>query len=250
MPTKKELYAIVARVDASDIVRVTEPVIREVLVTFGEDWLERLGVTDPFDVVSADTVRYLRQYSSTRIKGMVNKTTQRQLRRALAAGVDNGETIRQLSRRVRGVFGEANRSRALTIARTEVGRASNYGSLQGMKQADVGSKEWQATLDFDVRDAHIELNGQIVGINEPFRSGLARAQYPGGFGVAALDINCRCGVLAVVDEKSAHKAAKPWKVLEAERAPWDRKLIAGLRKGFRTQQAKVLAALAKLEDAA
>lgn len=60
--------------------------------------------------------------------------------------------------------------------------------------ADV-VKEWDSTMDSRTRDTHVELDGQIRELEEPFEIGGMKAMYPHGFGIASEDINCRCAVL-------------------------------------------------------
>ena len=64
--------------------------------------------------------------------------------------------------------------------------ATNYGSDV------VAGQEWIATADSRTRESHVELDGEVVGINEPFSNGL---DYPGDpAGDAAETINCRCTI--------------------------------------------------------
>ena len=56
-------------------------------------------------------------------------------------------------------------------------------------------KQWDATLDSHTRPDHVELDGQIREIDEPFTINGFEAMYPGDFGVPEEDINCRCAIL-------------------------------------------------------
>ena len=76
------------------------------------------------------------------------------------------------------------------MARTEATHANNEGTLEGYRQSDVANgKEWIATLDDRTRESHVDLNGEIVGVDEEFSNGL---DYPGADGPAEEVINCRC----------------------------------------------------------
>ena len=66
---------------------------------------------------------------------------------------------------------------------TDAGKAS--GTL-GLK------KRWNTQLDWKVRDAHMELEGMTVGIDDLFYSGEDAAYAPGGFSDPSLNCNCRC----------------------------------------------------------
>lgn len=90
-------------------------------------------------------------------------------------------------------------SNALRIARTEghrVQNASTYDAQKAAKQsgADI-VKQWDATLDGNTRKDHRKLDGQIRELDEPFEVSGRKAMYPGKFGRAEQDINCRCTIL-------------------------------------------------------
>lgn len=110
---------------------------------------------------------------------------------------DSGYTMiaRQLS-----LVSDASYKRALTIVRTEGGRVKSEAKLDSMKAAkDEGAdivKQWDATFDGKTRPEHRFLDGQIREIDEPFTDSQGRqAQAPHKFGVAGMDINCRCIVV-------------------------------------------------------
>ena len=85
--------------------------------------------------------------------------------------------------------------RALRIARTESTKSVNAGGVAAWEQpaTDAGVElelTWRAQPN--ARDAHKALNNKPRGKDGFWRSGGAKASAPGGFGVAQLDINCRC----------------------------------------------------------
>ena len=89
---------------------------------------------------------------------------------------------------------------AIRIARTEGHRISQEATYNVQVEAKKNGadivKEWDATLDSKTRPSHQFLDGQIVDIDKPFKNADGdEALYPGGFGIASEDINCRCCVL-------------------------------------------------------
>ena len=58
------------------------------------------------------------------------------------------------------------------------------------------AKEW-ITSATRARPLHERLDGQIVGLNEQFKVDHYHSLTPGGFGVASMDINCRCTIRSV-----------------------------------------------------
>ena len=89
---------------------------------------------------------------------------------------------------------------AIRIARTEGHRISQEATYNVQVEAKKNGadivKEWDATLDSKTRPSHQFLDGQIVDIDKPFKNADGdEALYPGGFGIASEDINCRCCVV-------------------------------------------------------
>jgi len=87
------------------------------------------------------------------------------------------------------------------IARTETIRASNAGAYHLYRNwGVVAQKEWLAAVDDRTRDTHLEANGQVVGLDEPFNVGGAPLMYPGDpNGPLGEVVNCRCVVLPVIN---------------------------------------------------
>lgn len=131
------------------------------------------------------------------------------VRRAIAAGqpvseADIERIVGRYSDRLLALRGEM-------IARTESITAFASGRDEAVVQAvEAGGarpenvrKVWRATMDNRTRDAHAELNGTEVGLDEPFESPTgARLMFPGdsSLGAGPADvIGCRCTVEYRVD---------------------------------------------------
>lgn len=120
-------------------------------------------------------------------------TVRKEIARGFSTGRDYVSIARQISLRAGVSLG-----RACVIARTEGHRVTSESEMDCMttaksKGADV-LKEWISTLDSVTRETHVELDGQVRELEEEFviPSSGARAMYPGGFGIAKEDIQCRC----------------------------------------------------------
>lgn len=120
-------------------------------------------------------------------------TVKKEIARGFSTGRDYAFIARQISMRAGVSLG-----RACVIARTEGHRVTSESEMDCMttaksKGADV-LKEWISTLDSVTRETHVELDGQIRELEEEFviPSSGAKAMYPGGFGIAKEDIQCRC----------------------------------------------------------
>jgi len=94
--------------------------------------------------------------------------------------------------------------RAETIARTETIKVLNVARQEATTQIveETGidpsnvKRRWMATLDARTRDDHAEMDGQEVGMNEPFTSPSGtELMYPGDPSAPVEEIiNCRCVV--------------------------------------------------------
>lgn len=226
--------------DAADSDDLTEPTKKVWSDQMGR-WIDReSGRFSSVDVehLKQLAVRHVEQFGGDRMD-QVNQSTKRRLRKELAEGIRGGETPEELADRVRGVYKTAYGSRALMIAKTEVARSSNWASREVQKAGGVTRREWVAQPD--ARDAHAEMDGQEVGIDEAFVAPSGeRTMYPGGFGVAELDANCRCSTRPI-KAKATRRAE--WKQHSKHARPWEKAAEKALKAGFKAQESQVLAKL-------
>jgi hypothetical protein len=139
-------------------------------------------------------INYILGLAGQKVVG-INDTILNTLRIALANGVEGGESIQQLAKRVDQLYlDQIIPNRSQVIASTEVCSASNYGSMQAAQQSGLTlQKEWLTSPDAHTRPWHAEASGQIVGMNEPFLVHGEELQYPGDpNGSASNIVNCRC----------------------------------------------------------
>lgn len=144
-------------------------------------------------------IRRALQVSSQKI-GKVAETVQRKVSSELAAGLENGEGLGDLTERVRGAM-KTTRARAQSIARTQVSGAVSTGRHAGMKAAGVELKGWLSSRDDNVRAAHKQAEadyGDGIALDQPFMVGGDALMYPADpNGSAAMIINCRCLQIAI-----------------------------------------------------
>jgi HK97 family phage portal protein len=138
---------------------------------------------------------------ANQLAGPVTDTTYEAIKAELAAGAKAGEDVPALARRIREVFAEADRTRSIRIARTEVISAYNGSGLEVAKELGgdvVGGQEWLAARDAKSRPEHAEADGQVVRIGEKFNVGGDDLEYPGDpAGDPANVVNCVIGDTAV-----------------------------------------------------
>ena len=233
-----------------------DPVFRELVEIWGNQALLNIGLEPTFNMLNPLVTEHLREKSTRKIQGLVNETTRERLRAQLIEGVQAGESIPNLARRISSTFQEAKGPRATTIARTEVLTSSNFAAFEAFDQSGVVDvKEWLATQDDRVRDTHALLDGQQQAIHNPFVNVNGdTAMHPGAFGVAAEDINCRCTVLPVIEPVDVGAAFSPeqrsamWKQFDRELIPWERRVERALKRGFQAQENEAIRALNKIRE--
>lgn len=122
-------------------------------------------------------------------------------------GIATGQMYSEIARNIRYAAGIPLR-RAKTIARTEASRVQEQATFDAAQEAKASGadvvKQWSSRRDGKTRDTHRMLDGQVREVNEAFTVNGKKAMHPHGFGVAELDINCRCTMLtrarAALDE--------------------------------------------------
>lgn len=122
----------------------------------------------------------------------ITDTTFKELKKQFSLSLDEGESRLQLIKRIEDTYANISKSRAETIARTEVHGVTQFGTMQGYKQADLPIKiwVWAPGTKGGVRDDHQAMDGEEVPIGDSFSNGL---EFPGQpSGGASETINCQC----------------------------------------------------------
>lgn len=150
------------------------------------------------------------QYLSTatnRLKGISDEVWQ-QTRTELTAGMQAGESIPQLRKRIMSAA-DVSKARATVIARTEVIGAQNRGSLgQMMATGYGGTKDWLATVDHQTRQSHANANGQTVKLAEKFSVGGTSMDGPHDPAAPPGEtISCRCTLTYEIDPDELRSTA-------------------------------------------
>lgn len=120
------------------------------------------------------------------------------VRREVSIGLASGEAYQEIAARLTRTMG-VDYNKTVRIARTEGGRVQNGSRFDAMTRSKKSGadivKQWDSTLDGRTRTAHRLLDGQIRELEDPFEAEGQKAQHPHGFGVAWMDVNCRCVVV-------------------------------------------------------
>ena len=129
---------------------------------------------------------------------------------AITQGIIQGESIPQLAKRLTSELSAGSAKHMTLFARTAMTGAQNAGRIERLHEAqDMGivvKKKWLAAHDDRVRDAHAELDGQTVDVDEPFHSSLGDIMYPGDPTADPANVyNCRCTLTYVYDVKASRE---------------------------------------------
>ena len=138
------------------------------------------------------------------MSGTILQTTEKVVRDVVNKGLAEDWTLAEFQNALT-VNKRFSPSEAMMIARTETTRHSNKAAIESFKKAEETGlkieKMWLSARDGKVRDAHrpgTGLDGQTVPVGAKFSHQGDTTDHPGGFGVPAQDINCRCTVVAKV----------------------------------------------------
>lgn len=169
--------------------------------------LQGQGITLCFPINQEEVVQAL-QVDSKISQGLYQRMGEdtdylkKSIKAELSRGISNGSSWNVVAGKIasgmNSPFTKAY-NRAIGIARTEGHRVQQESTLHCQqraksKGADV-VKQWDSTLDGVTRPHHIELDGQVKEVDEPFEVAGMKAMYPGAFGNPAEDCNCRCCLL-------------------------------------------------------
>ena len=112
------------------------------------------------------------------------------------SGMSAGTAVTNLRAMLMSEWHQAARFRVERIVRTEVNRASNLGSLEGMQSLNMPMKKvWLSAFTEKSRPEHMDADGQEVGLYDDFEVGGEFLQYPGDpKGSAGMTINCLCSL--------------------------------------------------------
>ena len=181
----------------------------------GKRGMDQLGLGIAFEVDSPETQAFVKKHSF-KFASAVNEETNNKLRLHFAQGLEAGETVVELRKRVmEKVFGpEITRNRAEMIARTESARAMMAGTEQAwVSSGVVVSKEWSGASDMcefcQAMNAQFGPGTGGVGLGNTFvEQGTTVTGVDGGSldtDYGAIDYPpihpyCRCDLLPVIQE--------------------------------------------------
>lgn len=161
---------------------------------FGKQTADRLKTNNQllefkFDPFSAAIKAWATAHAAESVKTIM-KTQQSAMHDLITYGISNNLSNTQIAKSIKQFYTDNARSLAMRVARTETAIAAGYGQSAAGKQSGANKRRWLSSRDDRVRDAHVALDGQTVGIDEQYSNGMAHVGDPAG-GPENI-INCRC----------------------------------------------------------
>lgn len=206
-PTTRSLIDIIfSKVEfGAALFKTLQPTIRSTLQAASLELLkETRQADDAWTMPSTDVLRFIRTRENL-IKDC-GDTAFKQLQTQLDEANEKGESIAEITDRVKGVFNDLSKHEAKRIAMTETGAAYGFARDEAMRGTGVQFKAWLSSHGPNVRQTHraAELAygpGSPIPIDMPFRVGADELMYPGDpKGSPGEIINCQCIQLAVKKE--------------------------------------------------
>ncbi len=224
------------------------PLAEKTIKEIGTAEADAVGSSGTFNMVNPLVSGFIDKWATVKITGLVDATTREALRETLIDGVRAGESSKDLARRVREVFADADQRRAILIARTEVVGLTNRAIYAAHAMSGVVQRrQWVATSDDRTREVHAQMNGQVQDIGAAFESSSgATGMSPGDMGSADEDCNCRCTTIALVGDQEPRGAVDLGIIqrdFEVRVLSHEQKFTQAARKGFAKQESEMLAAI-------
>lgn len=140
------------------------------------------------------------------------------IRSQITQGIIQGESIPKIAQRLADVVPNRNKKQMVLHARTAMTAAQNGGRQERYKEAEeLGikfKKRWLAVLDSRTRDAHRDLDGQMVDPDKDFEVWGYKIRFPGDpWARPELVYNCRCTMETQLEDYPAsfkRRAYEEW----------------------------------------
>ena len=171
--------------------------------------LQELGIDLSFNLKDRKLLKSFKDRGK-KITGGISKKTLKDFRNILkVAYLEEGISPYEVAKRIKGLFEETYKNRAMIIARTETAISSSTTQFETYKKNGIKFKMWLAVVDERTRDSHEYVNGQVVRIDEFFDVMGTPMMHPHDPTAPAREvISCRCDHVAIIE--NWNEPAVPW----------------------------------------
>lgn len=166
--------------------KLSKPLLLEIIQGGVESAINELGIEVAWNIDNPRVDKWIKEELGSKIQG-INDTTLEQLKVTLQDGIDLGEGVDDLAKRVRETYEDAKGYRAETIARTETISAFTEGNRQLYQESGVKQLQFYTATDERVCEECYSKHGNKYGIDE-------------AGGMIPVHPQCRCTWIAVMEE--------------------------------------------------
>lgn len=144
------------------------PLQSDVVRNEAQEALALVGIDKVFQIGSNHLDQWMRM-NIRKFATEIDLVTKNQMFDIIDKGNAEGKGPQEIARRVSGAFQEFTKDRSLTIARTEITRASNYATEYARTNSGVDvKKEWYTAKDERVCENCGPMNGRILKLGENY----------------------------------------------------------------------------------
>lgn len=194
-----------------------------VQVAFGQSLTGLLGEVDTRQLMA------MRSFLTDKMKDVATDTVNR-INSELGLVMIGARSPQETIKRVDELLGGDAHGRALTIVRTESGRAYSMATAERIDQATAAGvavqKQWRRSGKLHSRISHDVADGQVVDADQSFKVGGTTMRYPRDPKAPAKEtINCGCVVLPYMSSwEVAHPRNRPMTQAELNGSETKRRL--------------------------
>ncbi len=199
--TKTDLFDMTAEMEI--MVNFVSPLLGGLLTEQALAEYQAQGFAGTFDSGS-EMIKKTVERAAKRLAKSYNNTTANLLKSALNDGINAGDSLSQLTKRVQDIYEYNDIVRAKAVAHTESFYIANKGNREAYRQSGVvKSVRYYTALDERVCEFCGPENGKIIGVNDKFyakgdviqgtNGGMLRLDYR-SIDVPPIHTNCRCFV--------------------------------------------------------
>ncbi|KKK95353.1 hypothetical protein LCGC14_2673680, partial [marine sediment metagenome] len=150
-----------------ELAAATAVILAELMEEFAKTVIELNEFDVEFTAVNKRMVKWLKEYTPV-FSDKLEAVSIEKIKRELIAGIEAGEGVPQLTKRVNDTFSTWNKFRAESIARSETLRAANKAALMSYREAGVTKIVWQSFLDRRTCFFCEDLDGKVISIEKNF----------------------------------------------------------------------------------
>jgi len=177
----------------------------------GDQALRSLGFSMAFHLKDPAMIKEL-GLRGTKITGGISEKTLKDFQKILVDSYyEVGVSPYEVRKRIKGMFEDTYKGRAMMIARTETAVASSKTQFDTYKNNGIKKKRWLAIVDDRTRNSHEQVSGIVVEIDEYFMVGGNPMLHPHDSNAPPREvIACRCDMTAFFSKSQLPEKENVW----------------------------------------